>query len=90
MISWHVFAAVEEAFIPVSVCERVKGAIMKGEHGGMVEIRECTVGSIYVHALCSKDGGHKGETYEKVEAVFEVHKLDKDKNYREAKFQNIF
>ena len=51
----------------------------------MVEIREGAVGSIYVHALHSKDGGRKGETYEKVEAVLEVHELDKGKNYREAK-----
>ena len=59
---------------------------MKGEHGGMVEIREGAVGSIDMHALSSKDGGHKGETDEKVEAVLEMHELDKDKNYREAKF----
>ena len=52
----------------------------------MVEIREGAVGSIDMHALSSKDGGHKGETDEKVEAVLEMHELDKDKNYREAKF----
>ena len=51
MISWHVFATVEETLCPVIVGEGVNFAFIEGEHGGMVEIEEGALCSLNLHSL---------------------------------------